>query len=240
MSSSFSSSLPMLSLLENTMLPMDYTNSYPAAERPKRALELLRHVGLEAYADSLPTAVSSGQQQSAAIARALATDPPIIVADEPTGNLDTRSANNIIDLFKRLVEEGKTILIVTHDPSITELTERTVIISDGELIDENVARALPLLNHRQLMAVTRLIQRSTVQPGAEILPLGDPVAHFFIVARGEVEVVLQTRRSPELVVARLCQGQFFGEVELVRGWDSIASIRAAEESSGRAADPAAR
>ena len=128
------------------------------------------------------------------------------------------------------MDEGKTILIVTHDPSITELTERTVIISDGELIDENVARALPLLNHRQLMAVTRLIQRSTVQPGAEILPLGDPVAHFFMSRSGEVEVVLQTRRSPELVVARLCQGQFFGEVELVRGWDSIASIRAAEES----------
>ncbi len=86
--------LPTLTLLENTMLPMDYCDVYRPNERPERAMELLAMVGLEEQAHQLPASVSSGQQQSAAIARALATDPPIIVADEPTGNLDSRSADS--------------------------------------------------------------------------------------------------------------------------------------------------
>jgi ABC-type lipoprotein export system ATPase subunit len=219
--------LPMLTLLENTMLPMDYTNTYTPAERPQIAMDLLCLVGLEGQADMLPAAVSSGQQQSAAIARALATNPPIIMADEPTGNLDSRSAENIISLFEQLVQRGKTILIVTHDPTITTRTQRTLIISDGEIIDETVARALPLLNHRQMLNVTHLIQRRLVQPGEDILQKGDPVGQFFMVARGVVEVVLETRRCPEQVVADLGAGQFFGEVELVRGGASLATIRAA-------------
>jgi putative ABC transport system ATP-binding protein len=127
--------LPTLTLLENTLLPMDYCNVYPAHERPERAMELLRMVALEEQAHKLPGSVSSGQQQSAAIARALATDPPIIVADEPTGNLDSRSAGVIIDLFKDFAMRGKTILIVTHDPSFTERTQQTVMLADGEIID---------------------------------------------------------------------------------------------------------
>jgi putative ABC transport system ATP-binding protein len=127
--------LPTLTLLENVMLPMDYCDVYRAAERPERALALLEQVGLKAQAHKLPAAVSSGQQQSAAIARALATDPPIVVADEPTGNLDSRSANAIYDLFQGLAEQGKTILIVTHDPSLTGRTDQTVILADGEIID---------------------------------------------------------------------------------------------------------
>ena len=88
--------LPMLTLLENVMLPMDFVKNYDFDERPKRAMELLKMVGLEEFAHKLPVAVSNGQQQSAAIARALANEPPIIVADEPTGNLDSRSAESII------------------------------------------------------------------------------------------------------------------------------------------------
>lgn len=127
--------LPTLTLLENIILPMDYCNVYPAHERTDRAMELLRMVVLEEQAHKLPGSVSSGQQQSAAIARALATDPPIIVADEPTGNLDSRSADVIVDLFKDLAVQGKTILIVTHDPSFTKRTQQTVTLSDGEIID---------------------------------------------------------------------------------------------------------
>ena len=186
--------LPMLSLHENAILPMDYTNTYSPAERPPIALDLLRLVGLEEQADKQPAAVSSGQQQSAAIARALANNPPIIVADEPTGNLDSRSADNVIQLFERLVESGKTILIVTHDPTITTRTRRTIIISDGELIDETVARALPLLNHNQMLDVTHLIQRRILQPGEDVLQAGDRVAHFYMVARGAVEVLVSSRR----------------------------------------------
>jgi putative ABC transport system ATP-binding protein len=128
--------LPTLTLLENVMLPMDYCDVPPPAERPARALDLLRQVGLEAQAHKLPAAVSSGQQQSAAIARALATDPPIVVADEPTGNLDSRSADAIYRLFEGLAKRGKTILIVTHDPSLTQRTDRTVTLVDGEIADE--------------------------------------------------------------------------------------------------------
>ena len=131
--------LPTLTLLENTMLPMDYCKVYPVQERPERAMELLKLVGLEDQAHKLPASVSIGQQQSVAIARALATDPPIILADEPTGNLDSRSADNIIELFTELAAQGKTILIVTHDASITERTDQTVILSDGEIVDELVA-----------------------------------------------------------------------------------------------------
>ncbi len=126
--------LPTLTLLENTILPMDYCNVYEYQERPSRALELLKMVGLEEHAYDLPANVSNGQQQAAAIARSLATDPPIIVADEPTGNLDTRSADVVVEVFQELANRGKTILIVTHDPSLTSRTDRNIVIVDGELI----------------------------------------------------------------------------------------------------------
>ncbi len=219
--------LPALTLLENTMLPMDYCSVYPVSERPKRALELLRRVHLEDHANKLPSMVSSGQQQSAAIARALATDPPIIVADEPTGNLDSRSAAAIIHLFQELAAQGKTILIVTHDPSITRRTEQTVILSDGEIIDDVVARALPLLNHPQMLQITHQAARRFFQPGEIILQQGEPVENFFMVASGEVEVVLKKPDCPEISLASLGAGQFFGEVELLNGGRSIASVRAA-------------
>ncbi len=217
--------MPMLTLLENTMLPMDYCNVFPLAERPKRAMELLSMVGLEEHAHKQPAAVSSGQQQSAAIARALATDPSILVADEPTGNLDSRSADSIIQLFDQLARQGKTIVMVTHDPSMTDKTSRTVIITDGEIIDEAVAHALPLLSHRQMLEVTRLVERRCYPPNTAIVEKGQALDHFYMVSRGKVEVVLETRLSPEFVVAQLGPGEFFGEVELMRGGTSIASIR---------------
>ncbi len=131
--------LPTLTLLENTMLPMDYCKVYPFAERGDRALELLKMVGLEEQANKFPGSVSSGQQQSAAVARALATDPAIILADEPTGNLDSRSAGVILDLFENLAGQGKTVLIVTHDRAITKRTDETVLLSDGEVMERRVS-----------------------------------------------------------------------------------------------------
>jgi len=222
--------MPMLTLLENTMLPMDYCNVHPSNERPKRAMDLLRQVGLEEQAYKLPAAVSSGQQQSAAIARAMATNPPIIIADEPTGNLDSRSADEIIQLFDQLVMQGKTIIMVTHDPSMTERTSRTVIISDGEIVDETVARVLPLLSHKELLGVTRLVERRLYEPGETIIRKGDTQDHFYMISSGEVDVMLQPRNCPDLDVARLGAGQFFGELELIKGGNSIANIRATEDS----------
>jgi ABC-type lipoprotein export system ATPase subunit len=221
--------MPMLTLLENTMLPMDYCNVYPVNERPQRALALLDLVGLSSQAHKLPAAVSSGQQQSAAIARALATDPPIIVADEPTGNLDSRSADHIIALFDELASQNKTIIMVTHDPSITERTSRTVIIADGEIVDETVFKSFPLLSHRQMLEITRLIERRTYAPGTTILEQGQSQNHFFMIASGEVEVILQSRRCPETIITRLKKGEFFGELELLNGGNSMAQIRATTE-----------
>jgi ABC-type lipoprotein export system ATPase subunit len=223
--------LPMLTLLENVMLPMDYVGIYDFDERPRRAMELLKLVGLEGQANKLPVAVSTGQQQSAAIARALATDPPILCADEPTGNLDSRSADGIIELFDALAKNGKTIAMVTHDPSMTERTSRTVIIADGELINETVAACLPLLDHRQMLEVTRQLEHFTYQPGSTVLHAGQHVDYFFMIQSGQVEVVLQSNLHTEndVTVARMGPGQFFGEIELVRGGQSIACIRAAPE-----------
>ncbi len=222
--------LPMLTLLENVMLPMDYAGMYDFDERPKRGMDLLAMVGLEEQAHKLPTAVSTGQQQSAAIARALAADPPIIVADEPTGNLDSRSAEVIIKLFAHLVRSGKTIAMVTHDPSLTERTSRTIVISDGELINETVAHCLPLLSHPQMLEVTRHLEQFTYPSGTNILTQGQHVDYFFMIAGGEVEVVLCGLPGQDLTIARLGPGEFFGEVELLRGGLSIACIRASSDT----------
>jgi ABC-type lipoprotein export system ATPase subunit len=220
--------LPMLTLLENVMLPMDYANLYDFDERPVRAMELLRLVGLEKQAGKLPLAVSTGQQQSAAIARALATDPPLIVADEPTGNLDSRAADAIMDLFQELVRQGKTIVMVTHDTSNTARTTRTIILSDGELVDQTVARALPLLTYRQMMDVTKKIKHTVYRPGEVILQSGQHVDDFFMIVRGAVEIVLQENKTCDgRVLARMEAGEFFGEIELMRGGKSIACVRAA-------------
>jgi putative ABC transport system ATP-binding protein len=137
--------LPMLTLLENVMLSMDFAEMYAFDERPARAIDMLKLVGLETFANKLPALVSTGQQQLAAIARALACDPPLLVADEPTGNLDSKSANIIIDLFEELSRRGKTVLMVTHDPSLTSRTTRNLIIADGLIVGDS--RKSEVLNH---------------------------------------------------------------------------------------------
>jgi putative ABC transport system ATP-binding protein len=129
--------LPMLTLLENVMLSMDFAEMYEFDERPARALELLKLVGLENFANTLPVLVSTGQQQLSAIARALACDPPLLVADEPTGNLDSKSASVIVDLFEELSRRDKTVLMVTHDPSLTSRTTRNLTIADGLIVADS-------------------------------------------------------------------------------------------------------
>lgn len=218
--------LPMLTLLENVMLPMDYVDMYDFDERPVRAMELLTLVGLDKFANKLPVLVSTGQQQLAAIARAMACDPPLLVADEPTGNLDTRSSDKIIQLFEGFVAQGKTIAMVTHDPSLTSRTHRNIIISDGELINETISRSLPQLRHRHMLEFTRIGQERSYQMNETIIPRDQHVDQFFMIRKGEVEVVLQDERKKEVVVSRLGPGEFFGEIELLRGGRSIANVRA--------------
>jgi len=129
--------LPMLTLVENVMLAMDFADMYDFDERPVQAMDLLKLVGLEKFANKLPVLVSTGQQQLAAIARALACDPPLLVADEPTGNLDTKSANTIIDLFEQLARSDKTVVMVTHDSSLSSRTTRHLTIADGLLVADS-------------------------------------------------------------------------------------------------------
>ncbi|MEJ2150406.1 MAG: ABC transporter ATP-binding protein [Chloroflexota bacterium] len=126
--------LPTLTILENVKLPMDLTGTYPARERAGRAMELLALVDIAENADKLPSEISGGQQQRAAIARALANDPPIIAADEPTGNLDSKTADAIFDVFQELVRRGKTILMVTHDNDLAVRASRIVELADGEIV----------------------------------------------------------------------------------------------------------
>jgi putative ABC transport system ATP-binding protein len=126
--------LPTLSLVENITLPMDFTGTYRRGESERHAMDLLRLVGLEEHAHKPPSRISGGQVQRAAIARALANDPPLLVADEPTGNLDSATAEGIFELFARLVHQGKTILMVTHDRSLARYFTRTLVLADGELV----------------------------------------------------------------------------------------------------------
>jgi putative ABC transport system ATP-binding protein len=128
--------LPTLTILENVMLPMDFCNSYPKHERKERALALLDQVNIREQADKLPATLSGGQQQRAAIARALANDPPIIIADEPTGNLDSHTAASIFELFATLAQSGKTVIIVTHEREFSSFFENVIAITDGVVATE--------------------------------------------------------------------------------------------------------
>ena len=131
--------LPALSLLQNVILPMDFANKYTSKERRERAMYLLETVGLADQADKLPSMVSGGQQQRAAIARALANDPPLLVGDEPTGNLDSRTAQDVFELFSKLVEEGKSMLMVTHDKELAKRVPRVVEITNGKITRDEYA-----------------------------------------------------------------------------------------------------
>jgi putative ABC transport system ATP-binding protein len=129
--------LPTLTVLENVMLPMDFAGKFAARSRPERGMALLEHVGLADHSGKLPSALSGGQQQRAAIARALANDPALLVADEPTGNLDSSTAESVFQLFEHLVREGKTILMVTHDEKLARRTGRHIELLDGRILPEN-------------------------------------------------------------------------------------------------------
>jgi putative ABC transport system ATP-binding protein len=133
--------LPALSILQNVILPMDLANKYSAKERRERALHLLEIVDMADQVHKLPSAVSGGQQQRAAIARALANDPPLIIGDEPTGNLDSRTSQDVFELFSNIVKQGKTMLMVTHDKELARRVPRVVEILDGKITrDEYVGK----------------------------------------------------------------------------------------------------
>jgi len=123
--------LPSINLIRNVTIPMEFCGVHSPAERRCRSLDLLKSVGLAEHAHKRPSQLSGGQQQRVAIARALANDPSILVADEPTGNLDSKTAAEIMELFKNLSKTGKTLILVTHDKSIAQKAQRVVEIENG-------------------------------------------------------------------------------------------------------------
>jgi putative ABC transport system ATP-binding protein len=133
--------LPTLTVAENVMLPMDFARKIPPGGRRRRALDVLARVGVGDQADKLPAMLSGGQQQRAAIARALANDPPVLLADEPTGNLDSATAEAVLALFADLNAEGRTIVVVTHERDIRSIVGREVTLRDGRIVSDETAPA---------------------------------------------------------------------------------------------------
>jgi len=220
--------LPTISIVENIMLPMDFCRTYPMKEREKRALELLDLVELADHAYKLPTALSGGQPQRVAIARALANDHPLIIADEPTGNLDSKTADSVFQLFKDLVAQGKTIIVVTHDSGLAKRTNRTALIADGEIVNEYVAKAMPTLPQELLLQATHVAKTQTYEAGSMILTEGSNADAFYIVTKGTVEVILPRPNQSDVVTLQLGPGKILGEMAFFHDRKRHASVRASE------------
>jgi ABC-type lipoprotein export system ATPase subunit len=223
--------LPALSIQQNVILPMDLAGKYTRRERRQRAERLLELVGLSEHQHKLPSMLSGGQQQRAAIARAIANDPPLIIADEPTGNLDSKTAEAIFSLFNDLVSEGKTVVIVTHDSSLAKRAHRTALIADGEIVNEYVVQAMPTLNQDQLLWATRNAKAIKYDAGAVIFAEGTNADSFYIVSKGAVEVVLPRTNQSDVVALELGPGKFFGEMAFFHEHKRSASVRAAESGA---------
>jgi putative ABC transport system ATP-binding protein len=131
--------LPTLTAAENVMLPMDFSSRWPANERHDRAMALLTRLGVGDQGHKLPATLSGGQQQRVAIARALANAPAVLLADEPTGNLDTKTSEAMLDVLTSLVEEGQTIVMVTHERDTQRFASRTITLADGQIVDAGAA-----------------------------------------------------------------------------------------------------
>jgi putative ABC transport system ATP-binding protein len=217
--------LPMLTVLENTLLPMDFCHMYAPGERQERAMALLARAGLQDFAHQYPSELSGGQQQSAAVARALANDPPILIADEPTGNLDSQTAETVFQLFTELVQQGKTILMVTHDAGLAARTSRMLLLSDGQLVDPCVAAAFPDLPHPHLLRLSHLVTKCRFQDGETIFRSEAAHPGLLIVTSGEAVLRLEYR-GKEDTTEILTPGQHLSNLEL-QSLPAKASLHAA-------------
>lgn len=218
--------LPMLSLLENVVLPMDFCNMFAPEDREGRAMELLRKVGLEDFAHKLPAAVSGGQQQSAAIARALANDPPILIADEPTGNLDSRTAESVFSLISDLVDSGKTVIMVTHDAGLAERTNRSMILSDGELVNEWVAKAFPAIPHPRMLWLSHQLQPLSFTAGQPLGLQTKTESGLYLITQGQIEISLNHGRRVDDPPVRLGPGDYLSKLEIQQAGELLAGMRA--------------
>jgi ABC-type lipoprotein export system ATPase subunit len=222
--------LPNLSVLDNVRLPMDLCSAIPARERRQRAMKLLTLVEMADHSHKLPSALSGGQQQRVAIARALANDPPVIIADEPTGNLDSKTAEAVFKLFESLTADGKTVVMVTHDSGLAQRVRRTVLIADGEVVNEYVVKALPSLSPTLLLEVSRKAKPVQFAAGEIIIRQGDYGERFYIVTEGMAEVTLKRPNGGDVVAERIGAGKYFGEISLLNSVRTVANVRAMPEA----------
>jgi ABC-type lipoprotein export system ATPase subunit len=221
--------LPTLTVLENIMLPLEITHKLPRREWRPYAHKLLEKVGLEEQADKLPAALSGGQQQRVAIARALVNDPPLIIADEPTGNLDSAMAEEVFQLFRKLVVEGKTILMVTHDDDFARRVDRTVIIADGKVLNEFLVRALRQLSKDLVMEIAVTVQPVDFPPGRLVFRQGEVGDCFYIILQGECQVIYMHPAGGEILLNCLTPGEYFGEAALIRATPRNATVRVGDQ-----------
>lgn len=180
--------LPSLSVLENILLAMDFCGTYPKSKREERARSLLQDLDIEELADFLPNSLSTGHQQCAAIARSIANDPPIILADEPTGNLDSKTGELVIHIFKKLVSQGKTVIMVTHDRNLAQNADRILVIKDGNLIKETMSRNFFDLGEQLF---SKIVEKSEViqRKSGELIFRSQPGTSWFgIVDKGTIEL----------------------------------------------------
>lgn len=222
--------LPTLTVLENVMLPMQINKIGSVASQEKRARELLEQMGVAQHADKLPAAVSGGQQQRVAIARALVNDPTLLIADEPTGNLDTKTAEEIFQVFRQLVRDGKTILMVTHDDDFARRVDRTIIVSDGRVVDEFLVKALRQLSKDLILEIAHAIRPIPYPRGAVIVRQGDVGDKFYVVVEGSTDVMIDKPGGGAMIVDRRRAGEYFGEMALLGKTVRNATVVAADDA----------
>ena len=225
--------IPTLTVIENIMLPMELNNLFDRPWRHKRALHLLKKVEMVDQADKLPAAISGGQQQRVAIARALANDPPLLVADEPTGNLDSKTAEKIFTLFEDLVASGKTVLMVTHDNDLARRVDRTILISNGEIVNEYLVQALATLTQDQIAEVARRVTPKVYARDASIIRQGETGDKFYILVEGKADVLVNAAGGGQVLVNQLYPGNYFGEMALLGNGIRAATVKAASDSEAK-------
>ena len=223
--------LPTLTVVENVMLPMQINKIGTPQTQEVRARELLDQMGVAEHADKLPAMLSGGQQQRVAIARCLVNDPQLIVADEPTGNLDTKTAEEIFQLFKQLVRDGKTILMVTHDDDFARRVDRTIIVSDGVVVDEFLVKALRQLSKDSILEVMNEVVPQTYYKGDILVNQADEGDSLFIVTDGVLDISIDKPGDGRIVVDQRRAGEYFGEMAMLGEQARSATVSVATEAA---------
>jgi ABC-type lipoprotein export system ATPase subunit len=215
-----------LSVLDNVQLPLELAGSVPRGERQEQARERLAQVGMLNYAQVRPSSLSEGQRRRVALAQALANDPPVLLADEPTQSLDPLRAGAVFRLFGRLAEAGKCVIMATRDYDLAARASRALVLSNGEVVSQHVSTALPALDLVQLNAAAERLTPRRYAPGQVVVRQGERADRFFIIARGEADVLIERPDGEPVHVNTLSPGQYFGEIALVQGGRRTATVRA--------------